>query len=354
MKKINKNIKINITYKNYLKKIIIILVILIIIIFLLKLLYDKKINVYDNFTNINDSEEYCKYISSNGIIKSCDIYSSSTPISSIKHLNDYDFSKGFENCSIYVCTSAIPDFVKKINDINYKFTLVSGDADESTPTDIFSTNEEFINFIENDKIIHWYAQNCVGNHKKLSVIPIGLDYHTISNNKNHSWDDYMSPKTQEELLCNIKDISKPFWERTIKCYSNFHFTITDSKFGYDRNNAMNNIPNDLIYFEPEKIKRTKTWENMSSYCFIISPHGNGLDCHRTWESLCLGCIPIVKTSVLDVLFNDLPVLIVNDWNEVSLELCNKTIDDFKNKHLSNKFNYDKLLLKYWINKIKTN
>ena len=32
---------------------------------------------------------------------------------------------------------------------------------------------------------------------------------------------------------------------------------------------------------------------MIKYTFILSPAGIGLDCHRTWEALCLGCIPIV-------------------------------------------------------------
>ena len=92
---------------------------------------------------------------------------------------------------------------------------------------------------------------------------------------------------------------------------------------------------------------------MSTYCFIISPHGNGLDCHRTWEALCLGCIPIVKTSVLDTLFYDLPVLIVNEWSDVSLELLNTTISNYKTKHISKQFKYDKLLLHYWMDKIKS-
>ena len=80
---------------------------------------------------------------------------------------------------------------------------------------------------------------------------------------------------------------------------------------------------------------------------MISPHGNGLDCHRTWEALCLNCIPIVKTSPLDNLYIDLPVLIVNEWNDISMELLEKTANDFKDKT----FNYDKLTLQYWMDKI---
>ena len=87
---------------------------------------------------------------------------------------------------------------------------------------------------------------------------------------------------------------------------------------------------------------------MTKYSFVLSPHGNGLDCHRTWEALVLGCIPVVKTSSLDKLYDDLPVLIVNNWYDIDEELLKNTIENFKDK----KFNYDKLKLDYWINKIK--
>jgi hypothetical protein len=76
--------------------------------------------------------------------------------------------------------------------------------------------------------------------------------------------------------------------------------------------------------------------------------GHGMDCHRTWEALMLGSVVIVKKSQLDSLYEDLPVLIVNDWDEITQELLNTTLLSFKDKT----FNYDKLTLKYWINKIK--
>ena len=76
--------------------------------------------------------------------------------------------------------------------------------------------------------------------------------------------------------------------------------------------------------------------------------GHGMDCHRTWEALMLGSVVIVKKSQLDSLYEDLPVLIVNDWTELNEELLNNTIKEFKNRT----FNYDKLRLLYWVNKIR--
>jgi hypothetical protein len=80
----------------------------------------------------------------------------------------------------------------------------------------------------------------------------------------------------------------------------------------------------------------------------LSPIGHGLDCHRTWEALILGSIPIVKSSPLDSLYDGLPVLIINDWREISKDLLKDTINKFKQID----FNYDKITSKYWINKIR--
>jgi len=232
-----------------------------------------------------------------------------------------------------------------MNSIKNKFILVSGDSDCTVPNELFPNNDLFLNFINNSKIIHWYAQNCVLEHPKLSKIPIGLDYHTMSD-KNTNWGEQISPNEQENMLNYINNQSKPFFEREIKCYSNFHFCM-ETKYGFDRKDALKNINPDLIYYEQNKVKREDTWKNQSNYAFVISPHGNGLDCHRTWEALCLGCIPIVKKSGISDLFDELPVLIIDDWKNITNELLIETINKFKDIT----FNYDKLLLKYWIDKI---
>ncbi len=50
---------------------------------------------------------------------------------------------------------------------------------------------------------------------------------------------------------------------------------------------------------------------------MSSPVGNGRDCHRTWELLFFGVVPIVRTSTLDALYDNLPVIIVSEWSAVS-------------------------------------
>jgi len=59
-------------------------------------------------------------------------------------------------------------------------------------------------------------------------------------------------------------------------------------------------------------------EGFSKYRFGLSPPGNGNDCHRTWEMLMFGMIPIVKSSKMDLLYSkfDLPVVIVKNWKDI--------------------------------------
>ena len=234
---------------------------------------------------------------------------------------------------------------------------------------------DFKNFIENDKIIHWYSQNCLKNtnnntntntntntivHKKLSQIPIGLAYHHLHNEEiEHEAKQIISPMKQEALLDSIIEQSKkmnmPFWKRELKCYINFNFprNYIKSRFGYDRYEAITQIPKHLTFSENSEVPRTLTWNTQSKYAFVVSPFGNGIDCHRTWEALLLGCIPIVKTSGLDNLYDDLPVLIIQDWIDVTENLLMNIISQFKKKHEKGEFNYDKLTLKYWMDKINS-
>merc|ERR1712083_1147707 len=61
----------------------------------------------------------------------------------------------------------------------------------------------------------------------------------------------------------------------------------------------------------EELKRAK---------FTVSPPGIGWDCHRTWEAVLFGSIPIViQSPAYRQLYRDSPVMAVDDWTEVSRE-----------------------------------
>jgi hypothetical protein len=235
--------------------------------------------------------------------------------------------------SIYIHTTALDRFsVEMLPLIEVPFVLVSGDTDMIVPIDCQNATERLL---ASPKLINWYAQNCVKtDHPKLKQLPIGMDFHTLARS-GHAWGPRQSIEQQESTVKNMKtwDIEK----KSI-CYANFHFLMT-TRFAYDRRDAISRIPRKLVMYEPKPLPRLQSWINMIQCKYVISPHGNGLDCHRTWEAIILGCIPIVKTSPLDSMYKGLPVLIVNDWSDITQELLDSFVPD--NSAL------DILTLDYW-------
>ena len=196
-------------------------------------------------------------------------------------------------------------------------------------------------------LIRLYCQNwCSEPHPKVVSLPIGLDYHTLNTKtkfpmfSHKSWGHYTSANNQEQQLLALSKFSK----KIKLCYVNFKHSV---HLNDDRKEALQKIPNHLLYIEQKFKTRIETWKTMAKYKYVISPHGLGLDCHRTWEAIALGCIPIVKKSSLSVneLYNDLPVLIVDNWSDITKELLEKNhIQPLKSIP-------QKLKLNYWKKKI---
>jgi hypothetical protein len=54
--------------------------------------------------------------------------------------------------------------------------------------------------------------------------------------------------------------------------------------------------------------------------FVISPEGNGIDCHRHYEALLAGAIPVMeKNPLTEEKYKDLPVLWTTDYSEITRE-----------------------------------
>lgn len=104
------------------------------------------------------------------------------------------------------------------------------------------------------------------------------------------------------------------------------------------------------YFPVESEQRSQElfWNDMSRSYFVVSPPGTGVDVFRTWEALLMGCYPIVKRSFLNPLYENLPVVIVEDWEEVTMEFLNEKLMEFQDKE----FAWEKLYAPYWFDKIR--
>lgn len=74
-----------------------------------------------------------------------------------------------------------------------------------------------------------------------------------------------------------------------------------------RNGINNNFMNYLDYIQIIK-----------NYKFIVSPEGNGVDTHRTYEALLSGCVPIVETNhMMTLKYPNLPILYTSDYSEIN-------------------------------------
>lgn len=293
-------------------------------------------------------ENACKWVSSRGILKSCE-RRNRFPMSSSRHI-DPDILNNLQDYDVVhiCCWLSISIFMTNFAPlINKKVIIVTNDSDFDSP--IFEkpvgkgdeiNKEAIVNFLNSDNCVHWFTQNCTLKHPKVTPIPIGLDYHTFSRE--------MPCVIQERLLNAIKEKmgDKPFNQRLVKCYGNYHFNMDGKYYTSDRYDCFNNVHKNLVDYESNMVSRNITWVNQTNYAFVLSPAGGGYDCHRTWEALILGSIPIVKrfNIPLEEVYEDLPVLIVDNWSDINEELLSKTLEKFKDRT----FNYEKLTLDYWV------
>ena len=64
---------------------------------------------------------------------------------------------------------------------------------------------------------------------------------------------------------------------------------------------------------------------LPSYKFVISPEGNGIDCHRHYEALLAGCVPIVEYHPgIAEKYRGCPILFTRDYSELTPEYLDRT------------------------------
>jgi hypothetical protein len=258
-------------------------------------------------------ESSCKIVSSRGIRKA------------FKDFNNVFYIRNHELHSFNIPTTP--------------FILITGDSDTTVDEKMLKAKE----ILNSKNLIHWFSQNLGISDPRCSHIPIGIDYHSLSPEEFNPlakwWGSKQWPLFQEAQLLGVRSIGMNV-DRIPKIYCNFIHALWIPA----RAECLKRVKHTLLAIENEKVSRITTWNNMIKYKFILSPPGVGLDCHRTWEALVLGCIPIVKSSCIDKVYEGLPVWIVKNWEEANcLENCPVTNDGTIGT---------KLTLEYWINKIK--
>jgi hypothetical protein len=116
--------------------------------------------------------------------------------------------------------------------------------------------------------------------------------------------------------------------------------------------------------EPYEIFKTNNWctiergtngsnfdnfiYKLRTHKFVLSPDGNSLEAHRTWEALYIGTIPVVKRHVFtEELSKELPILVIDKWGEITEKFLEEKYEEFENRI----YNYDLLKISYWKKRI---
>lgn len=212
--------------------------------------------------------------------------------------------------------------------ITKKYILITHNSDQDVPGPYYS-------YLSDPLLIVWFGQNlCLPQSAKLRVLPIGLtnQYNALGH------PEWMSQVIKKR---KIKEKQKKYLA---------YFNVTLQTCLNERKRAFD-------YFHSKSFCKTmkssvcysKFLNDLLCAKYTISPRGNGLDCHRTWEALYAGSIPIVKSSNIDPLFEHLPALIVNDWDEVTEGFLNDNYEKIKNKL----YKEEKLFMDYWIEQIES-
>jgi hypothetical protein len=120
-------------------------------------------------------------------------------------------------------------------------------------------------------------------------------------------------------------------------------SITDARrrpSGKNRQSIINNLIMNNIH--NEGLDSSDYFDRLPDYKFVISPEGNGIDCHRHYEALIAGCIPVIEhNSMTEEKYAGCPVLYTHDYSEITedylLQKYNEMIDqiyDFSKLFLS--------------------
>jgi hypothetical protein len=92
------------------------------------------------------------------------------------------------------------------------------------------------------------------------------------------------------------------------------------------------------------LEPSEYFKSLPQYKFVISPEGNGIDCHRHYEALMAGCIPIVEDSeLIRKKYGNVPFLYTRDYSEINESYLSQKYEEM----LKTQWDFAKLYIGYW-------
>lgn len=225
---------------------------------------------------------------------------------------------------IYICSLQLDNFFENYYPkIKEKFILITGNAD-------LPIKKEHLIYLDEDKIYACFSMNALEKHLKIIPIPRGLRNKCLPQGK----------KEFSAFLNTLKLKGIPKKQLLFVCHKNQTYPL-------ERVLCKNKLEKNGFSIENDILSEDLFFKKMLESVFVASPRGRGEDCFRTWQALYLGTYPIIKSSPLNALFKDLPVVIIDNWDEVTESFLLKKQTEFDAQY----FNLEKCYYTYWENLI---
>lgn len=165
-----------------------------------------------------------------------------------------------------------------------EFVLFSHNSDRAI-------DERFARRLARPQLRAWFAENAAFRHPKLFALPLGI--------ANPRW-----PHGDGDALAAAQRTPV---EKSELFNTSFSLATNPAERAYCLEQAGLELGPRRPF--PEYLLDLKrAW-------FCLSPAGNGIDTHRTWEALYVGAIPVVTRSVLTDQHPELPLVVLDDWAE---------------------------------------
>jgi hypothetical protein len=232
----------------------------------------------------------------------------------------FDLSKLKLDDLVFINLDYFENFINYLNSntINFKFILVTQNSDRDFTKPMFDLIDKYVS-----KVL---VINCNFLHEKVYKIPLGFNDHAT------------------EFL-DKEDFT--FFEKSNLIYMNFKLHHHNSRpICFDYFSKF-----DWVDKEDGILTLKNFYNKLKTYKYCLSPRGTGIDTHRVYECLLYGVIPIVVKSTLDDLYKDLPVLLVDKWEDVTYDfLINSYQDKISEYFIWKENNQDWYKSKNWIRK----
>jgi hypothetical protein len=290
------------------------------------------------------------------LLASCDLiglYNSWIDKTAVR-VDPANFLKDFKEkkCVIGLCGRTIKNLTQVIKVLSkYKYEYIFIIAEDVYPASNFLKHDPEILDIS-DKI---YFKNLDTLNPKCLSIPLGcgfwidkLHYIEYMRSRCLAKSRIMSSINSSTVLRKNKIFNDYTTTRDGKFWrvGNFNTRLECLEFMKKNKDTFESAGIEIDIVE-QRIPQEESWKKYKESRFVLSPPGNGYDCHRHFESIVLGAIPIfIRTPLMtSTVYAGFPYIELNSIKELTPELLNNY--EYK------EFDKQMLEVQYWVDKIRS-